>query len=154
MSATQIMRTARAKASTGLAWASWVSMFVGGTLIQFTPLGNQVANALNGLPELARILALLGLTVGMCLDLFKDGIPNQFAVYSMLIIPSLARSTTGKLGAEITNGGLWLANQISPSLREWLGSGSAVTLAACCALLGVLLARRFVSKSKTAAMGR
>ncbi|MGC9670969.1 hypothetical protein ACNTMW_31030 [Planosporangium sp. 12N6] len=145
-----IIKAARKKGVTGLAWASLVIALAGGALATDTWMGHLVKSILRLLPwEWLPAVLLAAAVIGTGLDLFLDGVPNQVAIASALLAPSVASATRGKLGATVTDRSGQLLAWIDRDLTGWLGTDSSTGLAIGCIVAAVLMARRVVKKSKS-----
>ncbi|MEO3930933.1 hypothetical protein ABGB07_44890 [Micromonosporaceae bacterium B7E4] len=148
------IRAARQKGTTALAWASFGVAIVGGTFAAGMWIGEVIRTLLDALPwPWVPALLLLIAVVGVGIDLFVDGAPNQVAIYGGILTPSIATAADGKLGNSISDWTADLVNWLNGSLVEWLGTGSAVGLALACIICSLLMARRVVRKSAGAPAG-
>ncbi len=147
------IRAARQKGTTALAWTSLGFAVVGGTLAAGTWLGRFIAAVLDVLPWgwLPPVL-LAGGVIAVVIDLFLDGVPNSAAIWSALLIPSVASATPGKLGASIRDWTGQLLDAVNGALAEWLGTDSATGLAIGCIVAALVMARRVIRKSRAAGM--
>lgn len=144
------VRAAQQKGITGLAWSSLVIAVIGGTLATETFLGNFVQGFL-GLwpwPWIPPVLLAVGI-VALAVDIFIDLVPNQAAIWSALLLPSVAASVPARLGAEVQKGCGWLLDQIDVWLHTWITDSSTGLAIACCGA-ALIMARRVVKKSKAA----
>ncbi len=144
------MKAIRSKGVTGLAWVNLTIAVVGGAIAVDTWMGQTVAWALHNLTPwqwLAPVL-LFAAVIGVGLDLFLDGVPNQVAIGGALLAPSLAGATPGELGWMITEWSGVLLAWLSAPLQQWVGTSSSTGLAVGCIVAAVLMARRVVGKSK------
>ncbi len=144
------MKAIRAKGTTGLAWANLVIAIVGGAIAVDTWMGQVVAWTLANLTPWAWLapVLLFAAVIGVGLDLFLDGVPNQVAIAGALLAPSLAGATPGKLGSTITEWSGALLAWMSGPLQQWVGTSSSTGLAVGCIVAAILMARRVVKKSK------
>lgn len=134
------------KGRKALAWISFGFALVGGTAASATFAGDWIDALFGFFPTWVSALALAGALSALAIDLFVDGEPNKVAVYSAIALPSLARTSPGKLGDTVTELGSWLLSSMNALLGEWLGVTSAVATAAICAAVALLMARRVVTK--------
>ncbi|MEV2236719.1 hypothetical protein [Micromonospora sp. NPDC049891] len=143
------IRKARAKGVTGLAWASAVVALVGGTLGAGIWFGDAIVAVLNWIPWgwLPEVLLFVGV-VAIGLDMFLDGVPNQVAIAGAILVPSIARATSGKLGDTITDWTGDLVDWMGEWMTEWIGTDSATGLALASIVCAVLMARRVIKKSR------
>lgn len=129
-----------------LAWISFVLAAVGGAALASTFLGTWTAAFLNIFPAWVAVLVLAAGVVGMAIDLFVDGIPNQMALYTAIALPTLARSTPGRLGNTVTDLSSRLLDSLQGALGTWLGTSSAMGMACVSVAVSLLMARRVVRK--------
>ncbi|MGW1059376.1 hypothetical protein [Micromonospora rubida] len=146
------IRKARSKGVTILAWASLGVALVGGTLAAGMWIGDVLDAVLNFIPWgwVPEVLLLVGV-VAVGLDLFIDGVPNQVAIAGAILVPSVARATSGKLGDKV---GEWtgaLVGWMDKPMTEWIGTESAAGLAVAAIICSILMARRVIKKSRGAA---
>ncbi|MEU7822930.1 hypothetical protein [Catellatospora sp. NPDC049133] len=144
------MRAARKRAIDALAWASLGVALVGGTFAVSTFIGEIVRWVIHLLPwEWVAPLALLAAVGATVLDIVVDAEPNRAAVFSMLVIPTLASAAPGKLGDTITDLTHKLSAWVDSGLREWLGASSSTGLAILCIAATILMAKRVVTRSRS-----
>lgn len=129
-----------------LAWVSFGFALVGGTAAAATFIGDLIDGLFGFFPGWVAGLALAALVVGTALDLFNDGEPNRFAVYAAMALPSLARTSPGRLGQSVTNLSHAALDGVNGFLGSWLGVTSALGTAAACVVVAMLMARRVVTK--------
>jgi hypothetical protein len=143
----KVVREARARGVTVLCWTSFVAAVIGGPLVAGMFLGQTLAKVLEAIPwPWMPAVALVVLVVILIRDLMVDGEPNYQAIFSLLVMPSVASAGNGKLGDKI---GEWtgaVLNLIASPLREWLGTSAPVALALAVAATAILLAQRTVKK--------
>lgn len=129
-----------------LAWISWVVAVAGGAAIAVTFIGGLVAGAIGILPSWIAIVAFTLGVVGMILDLVVDGVPNRLAIWMAILLPSVARSVPGKLGASVTHASGQIFSSMNHSLGAWVGTTSTLAVAASLVGIALLVARRVVAK--------
>ncbi len=134
------------KGRKALAWISFGFALVGGTAASATFVGDWVDALFGFFPTWVSALALAGAVIALAIDLFVDGEPNKVAVYSAMALPSLGRTSPGRLGDTVTDLGGQLLASVNDFLGEWLGVTSAIATAAVCAAVALLMARRVVTK--------
>jgi hypothetical protein len=129
-----------------LAWISYGLAVISGAALVTTFLGGWITGFVGLFPGWVAAIATAALVVGMGIDLFIDGIPNQVALYSAMLIPSLARAVPGKLGDTVGNLSAQLRDSVNGSLSTWLGVSSSLGVAIGCAVIALLMARRVIQK--------
>ena len=147
------VQAVRKKGVTGLAWTSLGFAVVGGTLATETWIGKVIQGFLGLWPwEWIPAVLLAGAVVALGLDLFMDGVPNRWAIWSALTIPSIAASVDGKLGDWVSHWCGELLGLIDGWLSEWV-TDSSTGLAIACIATSLILARRVVKNAKAAKAG-
>ncbi len=131
-----------------LAWISYGLAVIGGAALAATFVGGMVANVVGFFPNWVAIVLFAGAFVAMAVDLFVDGIPNQVALYTAIVLPSLARSVPGKMSGTVTDMSRQALDQANAALGVWLGTSSALGLAAVAVVVSLLMARRVVAKGR------
>lgn len=146
------IRAARAKGVTILAWASAVIALVGGTLAAGMWIGDAIVAVLDFIPWgwVPEVLLLAGV-IAIALDLFIDGVPNQVAIAGAILVPSVARATSGRLGDKIGDWTGSLVDWMDTWMSVWVGTDSAAGLAIAAIICAVLMARRVINKNRGAA---
>jgi hypothetical protein len=144
------IRAVQQKGIKGLAWTSLAMAAVGGTLATETFIGHLVQGFLHLWPWkwIPPVLLAVGL-VALGIDIFIDLVPNQAAIWSALLLPSVAASVQAKLGAEVSHWCQLLLDQIDGWLHQWITDSSTGLAIACCGA-ALIMARRVVKKSKAA----
>lgn len=144
------VRAVQQKGIKALAWTSFGIGVAGGTLATETFIGRLVQGFLELWPwKWIPPVLLAAAVVALAVDIFIDLIPNQAAIWSALLLPSIAASVTGRLGDEVSRGCRWLLNQIDGWLHTWV-TDSSTGLAIACIAATLIMARRVVKKSKAA----
>jgi hypothetical protein len=131
-----------------LAWISYGLAVVGGAALAATFLGGWISGLVGIFPNWVAIVAFVGAFVAMAVDLFVDGIPNQMALYTAIALPSLARAVDGRLSDTVTQVSGQALAQVNNSLGVWLGTSSALAVAAVAVVASLLVARRVVAKGR------
>ena len=131
-----------------LAWISYGLAVVGGAALAATFLGGWISGLVGIFPNWVAIVAFVGAFVAMAVDLFVDGIPNQMALYTAIALPSLARAVDGRLSDTVTQVSGPALAQVNNSLGVWLGTSSALAVAAVAVVASLLVARRVVAKGR------
>lgn len=135
----------RSKGVRVLAWTSMGAALVGGPLIAGMFIGDAIDAVLSAIPWSWIPPVLLGLTfVVFAVDLLVDWEPNRKAIWMLLLAPSVARATPGKLGDRIGEWSNAALDVVAQPLREWLGTGSPIALALFVGVAAVLMARRSI----------
>jgi hypothetical protein len=131
-----------------LAWISYGLAVVSGAALVTTFLGGWISGLVGLFPGWVAVAATAGIIVAMAVDLFVDGIPNQVALYSAMVIPSLARAVPGKLGDTVGGLAQSLRASVNASLTTWLGVSSSIGVAVGCAAVSLIMARRVIQKAR------
>lgn len=139
--------TVRRRGLAGLAWATFAIAIATGALAATTGLGQFVYQLVHAAPWpwLPGVLLLAGV-VTTVIDVFNDGQPNQAAVYSVLLIPSLAISTDGALARNVTSWSGDVLAFVDPTMSAWLGTTSSTGLAVAGVVGTLLMSKRVVKK--------
>lgn len=136
------------KGRKALAWISFGFAAVAGVAAAATFIGGLFAGLLGMFPSWVAAVALAGAAIALGIDLFVDGEPNQVALYTVMALPTLARSAPGRFGDEVTQLGNSLLASVTGQLGLWLGVTSALGVAAACAVISFLMGRRVVAKGR------
>jgi hypothetical protein len=131
-----------------LAWVSFGFAVIGGAAIVATFIGGMIAGFVGFFPSWVAIAAFVGAFVAMAIDLFVDGEPNQVALYTAMVLPSLARAVPGRLSDTITQMSAQALAQLNSVLGEWLGTSSAMGVALACIIVSLLMGRRVLAKGR------
>jgi hypothetical protein len=131
-----------------LAWVSFVFALVGGTAAAATFLGGWIRELLGAMPPWVSALLIVAAVVSMAMDIFNDSEPNQLALYCALALPSLARASSGKLSATVTQVSGQVTGSVNGGLSAWLGVTSELAVAIICATIALLMARRVIRKGR------
>lgn len=144
------VRAVQQKGLKALAWVSFGVAVAGGTLATETFIGKVVQFFLGLWPWkwIPPVLLAAGV-VTLIVDIFIDLLPNQAAIWSALLLPSVAASVSGKLGDEVSHLCQLLLDQIDGWLHAWI-TDSSTGLAVACIAAALIMARRVVKKSKAA----
>jgi hypothetical protein len=144
------VRAVQQKGIKALAWVSFVIAVAGGTLATETFLGKAVQGFLGLWPWkwIPPVLLAAGV-VTLAVDIFIDLVPNQAAIWSALLLPSVAASVTGKLGTQVSHWCKALLDLIDGWLHAWI-TDSSTGLAVACIAASLIMARRVVRKSRAA----
>lgn len=137
---------AREKGILALAWISYGLAVAGGAAITATFAGSIIAGFVGFFPDWVAIVGFLAGFVVMVIDLIVDGTPNRAAVGIAIVLPSVARAVPGKLSETVTNLSNAILAQINEALGVWLGTTSALGIAAAAVVASLLVARRVVAK--------
>ncbi|TBL44226.1 hypothetical protein EYA84_01940 [Verrucosispora sp. SN26_14.1] len=137
--------TARSKGVKVLAWTSMGTALVGGPLVAGMFLGDAIDTVLEAIPWGWIPPVVLGVLVVLLLrDMLLDWEPNRMAIWSLLLIPSVARATPGRLGDRIDEWTGAALELVAEPLRVWLGTSSPIALALFVGATAILLAQRSV----------
>lgn len=144
------LKAARTRGVQILAWTSMGAALVGGPLVAGTFVGDAVDTVLSALPwAWVPVVVLAVLFVVFVRDLVVDWEPNRQAIYTLLVMPSVARASAGELGATIGDWSRAALDVVADPLRGLLGTGAPVGLAVIVAATALLLAQRSVKAGKT-----
>lgn len=142
----------RSKGVRVLAWTSMGAALVGGPLIAGMFLGDAIDAVLSAIPWSWISPVLLGVMfVVFVVDLLVDWEPNRKAVWMLLLAPSVARATPGKLGDRIGEWSGAALDVVAGPLRDWLGTASPIALSIFMALTAILMARRSIGSGNSLA---
>lgn len=137
----------RGRGVTILAWVSMGFAVGGGTALASTFAGGAIARVVGIFPDwVAATMFGLGV-LGLLLDLANDGIPNQLAIWMGILLPSIARAVPGRLGVTVTDVSREILGYVNQFVAEWVGTSSAIGVAATAVGISLLVARRVVRKS-------
>lgn len=139
-------RTGTVRGVKVLAWISFGLAAIGGSSLMSTTPGSAVAGLYRLLPQWLQTLGFVIGLGGMILDCWVDRTPNMLAVAMAILLPSVAIDIHGQLGATVRNIAASIAVASSARMGAWIGSVSALALAACSIGLALLVARRVVRK--------
>jgi hypothetical protein len=149
--ATAGLRAAHTKSIKGLAWASFIIAIAVGALLPDTFVGNWTREVFSWLPwgpVIPIILLIVGF-VAAFLDCYLDLEPNQVAVYSALMLPTIASTIEGGLADWVRD----ISRTVLDAIDQWLfkaapeGLGSTA-LAIAIAFAVILMSNRVVKKSR------
>lgn len=147
------IKAARSKGVKALAWTSLAAAVVGGPLVAGMFIGDAVNAVLRAIPWNWIPPVLLGvLVILLARDMVVDWEPNRQAIYSLLLMPSVARATPGDLGDRV---GEWTGaalDLVAEPLRQYLGTASPIALALFVGLAALLLAQRSIKSGGGAAV--
>ncbi|MFI6228652.1 hypothetical protein ACIBCR_15225 [Micromonospora echinospora] len=144
----------RPKGIKALAWTSFAAALVGGPLVAGMFVGDAIDTVLEAIPWGWIPPAVLFLLAVMFIrDLVIDWEPNRQAIWSLLLAPSVARATPGKLGDRIDEWTGAALDLVASPLRDWLGTGSPIALAVAVGGAALLLAQRSIKAGGQSAMG-
>ena len=144
----RVVQQARSRGVKILAWTSLGAALVGGPLVAGMFIGDAIETVLEAIPwpwVAPVILAIL--FVIFVRDMVVDWEPNHQAIYSLLVMPSVATATLGKLGDRVGEWSGSALDLIADPLREELGTGSPIAMALVVAATAILLAQRAIKRS-------
>lgn len=145
------LAVARRRSMIALAWATFAIAIATGALAATTGLGRLVYEIVHAVPwSWLPAVLLLAAFITTVIDVLNDGQPNQAAVYSVLLMPSLAISTNGSLAHHVTGWSRQVLAMMRPSLSDWLGTTSTTGLAIVATVGVLLMSRRAIRKGKGA----
>jgi small neutral amino acid transporter SnatA (MarC family) len=136
------------KGRKALAWISFGFALVAGTAMAASPVGGWIRSLLGMAPGWVAALLLAAAVVSMAVDVFVDGEPNQLALYCILALPTLARATTGKLSANVTQASSSATASVNGGVHSWLGVSSTLGTFVICTVIALLMARRVIRKGR------
>jgi len=147
-----IIYTARQKGIKALAWISLLFAVLGGTAGAGMFLGQAVRGIFEVFTDTSwgksiPVVLLVGLSIGLAVDLIVDMTPNQMAIWSAILIPSIASAAPGGFGGRITDWTTTLMSWFGDSLSDELGSGAPSVVALSCIVASLVMARRVITKS-------
>ncbi|MFG1776594.1 hypothetical protein ACGFIG_09215 [Micromonospora sp. NPDC049048] len=146
------VRAVRSKGVKALAWVSLGAALVGGPLVAGMFIGDAIDTVLSAIPWNWIPPVILGVLLVMLIrDFVVDWEPNRQAIWSLLLMPSVARATFGKLGDRIGDWTGAALDLVADPLREWLGTGSPIALAVFVGTTAILLAQRSIKSSGSTA---
>jgi hypothetical protein len=144
------VRAVQQKGLKALAWVSFGLAVVGGTLATQTFMGKFVQGFLGLWPwKWIPPVLLAGGVIALGVDIFIDLVPNRAAIWSALLLPSVAASVPQKLGFEVRHACQAVLDQINGWLHVWI-TDSATGLAIVCCGSALIMARRVLHKSRAA----
>jgi hypothetical protein len=135
------------KGKKALAWISFGFAVVAGAAFAVVGLGGFFDGLLGmfGLPWLPALL-FAGVFIAMTVDLIVDAIPNQIAMWSAMLLPSLAQSVNGKLSQTVRDLCNQILSQVNAGLSSWFGVAGALGIGVVCAVAAYLMGRRVLAK--------
>lgn len=130
-----------------LAWVSFAFAVAAGAGAAFTFVGSTIGSVLGffPLPWLPALL-LVGAVVTMAMDIFVDSEPNQAALYTAMIVPSLAAASSGRLADTVSQGAGQIQTQLALGMGDWLGVSAGFGFVVVTAAASILMGRRVVAK--------
>ncbi|MGI5236468.1 hypothetical protein [Dactylosporangium sp. CA-139066] len=136
-----------------LGWTSLALAVIGGCAMTASFLGHWIAAIVGVGPDW--LAPLLGVVLGVAaiLDILLDGTPNRPAIWTAILLPSIAQSINGKGGQTIQQWAADLNAYSSAKLGEWLGQGSLTALALIATGVALVLARRVIAKTRAGQRG-
>lgn len=138
----------RQKGVLALAWISYALAVVGGAFLTATFLGSMIAGFVGWFPAWVATVAFAAAVVTMLVDLFVDGEPNRLALYSAMVIPSLAMAVPGRLGTAVRDLSGEIQAAVTGGMTDWLGTSSVLAIAFASVVVAMLIARRVVTKGR------
>lgn len=142
----QAVRSMHEYGTFALAWLSMALAAAGGSALAGTFIGGMIAGLLGWFPSWVPALILGVGVVAMLLDMFLDLTPNRLAIACGILLPSVARSVDGRLGAEVTELATRFRAALDSWVGDWLGGAPTIGLALIAVAASLLMARRVVVK--------
>ncbi len=142
----QAVRSMHEYGTFALAWLSWLLAAGGGAALAGTFIGGMIAGMLGWFPSWVPALLLGAGVVAMLLDMFLDLTPNRLAIMCGILLPSVARSVEGRLGAEVSALSGRIRGQLDEWTVDWLGAAPTIGIALFAVAASLLMARRVVVK--------
>lgn len=139
---------ARVNAMSGLTlgWLSFAAAVVGGTAAVTTFPGSIIKNVASVLPYHAGIAIAVVLTLMGIADLWRDLIPNRFAVTAAALAPSLWQVVGGKAGNAAHGWTAHINTWAQNNMLKMLGEGSIGAVAVLCLAAAFILAHKAAPK--------
>ncbi|MGW1057643.1 hypothetical protein [Micromonospora rubida] len=147
------VKAARSKGVKALAWSSMGVALVGGPLVAGMFVGDVIDTVLSAIPWNWIPPVVLGILVVLLVrDMIVDWEPNRQAIWSLLLMPSVARATPGDLGDRIGDWTGAALDLVAGPLRDELGTASPIALALFAGATAILLAQRSIKSTGGAAV--
>jgi len=148
----RIIQTLRDKISAmsgfALAWLSLASALVGGAAASACWVGGLIKGIAGAFPfHIGLTAAVILVIAGIC-DLLNDMVPNRFAVYAAIFLPSLFLLVHGKVGAMVHGWSDAINAWSHQNMGTLLGEGSATAVATLCITGAVMLSNKVVAKTR------
>lgn len=153
-----------------LAWAAFLIGFAASPLLAATFVGGAVDKSISFVANLAGdivdwfpgnvgddvaaavpLLLLTAMVVSTAVDVFRDGIPNQVALYCAVASAPVARSVKGDFGAWVERFGNNMLNPVRDDLTGLAGTASAFAIGSAVVLAAIIVARRTMAAKSSAA---
>jgi hypothetical protein len=128
----------------GAAWTAQILAISAGAALLTTFVGQWAAVGFGILPGWVKLVILVGAVLWALGDWFKDGVPNKQALYIGVAAPALAAGLDGKLAGNVRSGSERLLNYVDGALGAWVGTSSAIGLAAVLLVAAFVIARHTV----------
>jgi hypothetical protein len=130
-----------------LAWVSFGFAVAAGAGAAFTFIGSWIAGILGFFPApWLPPLLLAAAVVTMAMDIFVDSEPNQAALYTAMIVPSLAAASSGRLADTVRQGAGQIQTQLALGIGDWLGVSAGFGFVLVAGAVSILMGRRVVAK--------
>lgn len=113
-----------------LAWIGFALAAIGGAGL----VGSGFATAI-------QVIAVLGVLTVIAIDIFKDKVPNQYAVVGAFVLPSLIVGMNGKLASNIQDGLSSLWDWAERNMGDWVGT-TTVGLALSAVVISFLVSHK------------
>lgn len=126
-----------------LAWLSFVAACICGAALASTFLGGWISG-LAGIWSWVGLAMLVVAVAVVVADILADFEPNRRAVYTVMVVPSLAAGVGGRFSQTVGGAFGQLLGQVGAEIGSWLGEGSAWGVAVATGLAAAIFARRHV----------
>jgi hypothetical protein len=137
-----------------LAWLSLTCGVIGGAAASACWVGGLIKGVAGALPfHIGLTVAVILAIAGIC-DLLSDMVPDRFAVYAAIFLPSLFLLVGGSLGAKVHGWSDAINAWSHQTMGALLGEGSATAVATLFIAGAVVLSKKVVAKSNAGAAAR
>ena len=126
----------------------FIYAFIAGVAASNTWIGDWVGTIIGWFPAWVAVVGFVLLFIAVLWDLANEGVPEAFAIYGALFLPSIALSIPedARLHAVLTTWITDLNNWLDRQVGEWLAPGAQEFTATCIALIGFGLSAMWIHK--------